>query len=436
MFKATITLKQHTPIIHFQHDQEGATLRATEVKPKLDRFLIEKTGKAWKDIDSAWKVGGGVEKQQALNYKIKIEIDPGKILSRDIETERYDHRKQEMVEEKHPLFFANIKEENPKRFTETSESIQLTIFSFNKNLLEFIKDHLDSFFLYHNFGTRQSKGFGNFLTENISFPKTFYSFSIPSKDLRVVFGTIELFYKTLRSGLNGTSMPDGSVSFLKEFYMKPLIWQYAFDAKVNWEKRGIKLKYFGNFLQKQQYRKEDKNKDDRYKKNEKIEDFEPTPLHWDQSDSKIVRDWLGLSTEQAWRGYPGAKGQATVSKIHIDEQGKELKKDNAIARMKSPLLFKPVETQRGYQVYFCSIRDKSIEEKFSKSNFKVQNNGSGDLKMKIWKDFDLDNFLKFSFEPGRIENSFHPNHIRKGSGGEKIYKEIIRIYNEIRKNLK
>jgi hypothetical protein len=42
MYKLVFTLKQHTPLIHFQHDQEGATLRATEVKPKLDKFIIEK----------------------------------------------------------------------------------------------------------------------------------------------------------------------------------------------------------------------------------------------------------------------------------------------------------------------------------------------------------------------------------------------------------
>jgi len=41
-FKVEFTLKQHTPLIHFQSDQSGATLRATELKPKLDRFLIEK----------------------------------------------------------------------------------------------------------------------------------------------------------------------------------------------------------------------------------------------------------------------------------------------------------------------------------------------------------------------------------------------------------
>ncbi len=34
-----VKLKQHTPIIHFQWDQAGATLRATELKPKLDRYI-------------------------------------------------------------------------------------------------------------------------------------------------------------------------------------------------------------------------------------------------------------------------------------------------------------------------------------------------------------------------------------------------------------
>lgn len=34
-----VKLKQHTPIIHFQWEQKGATLRATELKPKLDLFL-------------------------------------------------------------------------------------------------------------------------------------------------------------------------------------------------------------------------------------------------------------------------------------------------------------------------------------------------------------------------------------------------------------
>src|SRR3990167_6963021 len=41
-FKVEFTLKQHTPIIHFQSEQSGATLRATELKPKLDKFITQR----------------------------------------------------------------------------------------------------------------------------------------------------------------------------------------------------------------------------------------------------------------------------------------------------------------------------------------------------------------------------------------------------------
>lgn len=46
MDRLVVKLKQHTPLIHFQWEQEGATLRASEVKPKLDRFILEKLGEA------------------------------------------------------------------------------------------------------------------------------------------------------------------------------------------------------------------------------------------------------------------------------------------------------------------------------------------------------------------------------------------------------
>ncbi len=56
-FEITITLKQHTPLIHFQHEQAGAILRATELKPKLDKFILSKGFVAWliwKDFDCLW----------------------------------------------------------------------------------------------------------------------------------------------------------------------------------------------------------------------------------------------------------------------------------------------------------------------------------------------------------------------------------------------
>jgi len=106
-FQITFELKQHTPIIHFQHDQEGATLRATELKPKLDLYIIKKSldelsnpavtyqhdhdaREKFKSIAlhqineelnstghykpewKGWLVGKGKSKHVALHYKIKI----------------------------------------------------------------------------------------------------------------------------------------------------------------------------------------------------------------------------------------------------------------------------------------------------------------------------------------------------------------------------
>ena len=64
-FKVEFTLKQHTPIIHFQSDQVGATLRATELKPKFDRFLLEMQQDLPFRKDSSGKL--------SLNYKVKVD---------------------------------------------------------------------------------------------------------------------------------------------------------------------------------------------------------------------------------------------------------------------------------------------------------------------------------------------------------------------------
>ena len=77
MHKLEIKLKQHTPLIHFQHDQEGATLRASEVKPKLDKFILTRLGNGDYQAginlakDNGWLVGKG--DHPALDYKIKID---------------------------------------------------------------------------------------------------------------------------------------------------------------------------------------------------------------------------------------------------------------------------------------------------------------------------------------------------------------------------
>ena len=42
MHKLIVELKQHTPIIHFQAHQKGATLRGSEIKPLINKYLEKK----------------------------------------------------------------------------------------------------------------------------------------------------------------------------------------------------------------------------------------------------------------------------------------------------------------------------------------------------------------------------------------------------------
>ena len=85
MNRLEIKLKQHTPLIHFQHDQEGATLRASEVKPKLDRFVLTRLGQGNYQVGIAqaktngWLIGKG--DHPALDYKMRIEATAFKDVS-------------------------------------------------------------------------------------------------------------------------------------------------------------------------------------------------------------------------------------------------------------------------------------------------------------------------------------------------------------------
>ena len=78
MNQLTAILKQHTPMIHFQHNESGATLRASEVKPLLDKFILTKLrngdireGRLYAKKNN-WLIDN--EKNYALNYKLSISL--------------------------------------------------------------------------------------------------------------------------------------------------------------------------------------------------------------------------------------------------------------------------------------------------------------------------------------------------------------------------
>ena len=172
-------LVQHTPLIHFQHSEPHACLRATEVKPKLDRFLIEQLEKDDRFGDGRWKkwfVGDG--SQQSFDYMMRItpnseQVERTQSIERAIA--RAEHRPPNAsFHEIHKNYFGNMASGNNiqdtirETFKESlfyKDGLTLTIRCFIPELLTFIDEHIRGFFMMHNFGTRQRKGFGSFTVD-------------------------------------------------------------------------------------------------------------------------------------------------------------------------------------------------------------------------------------------------------------------------------
>ncbi len=281
------TLKQHTPLIHFQHDQDGATLRATELKPKLDRFILTKLGNGNYDTgrqiakNNGWLTGNG--EHPALDYKVRIEA-PKNVsyylpLARKLNTTNFQHRENNLKREfsfdftyiHNSPFFANedkfkwngnfIDPQEKKKLKEvrfavyTNENINGEIKSFNTNeingktLLKTIEETLPDFFLSTNFGTRQNKGFGSFTVTSINQqPVSFnerdfrniFQFTYRNtnrfNDFERIFSSIQHDYQILKAGINFNG------------YKKSLLFLYFVQQNppVRWEKRKIKQQIHNN----------------------------------------------------------------------------------------------------------------------------------------------------------------------------------------------
>lgn len=192
-------LVQHTPLIHFQHSEPHACLRATEVKPKLDRFLIEQLEKDDRFGDGRWKkwfVGDG--SQQSFDYMMRItpnseQVERTQSIENGIERAiaRAEHRPPNAsLHEIHKNYFGNMASGNNiqdtirKTFKESlfyKDGLTLTIRCFIPELLTLIDEHIRGFFMMHNFGTRQRKGFGSFTVDISTKPNEPKGFDLVGK---------------------------------------------------------------------------------------------------------------------------------------------------------------------------------------------------------------------------------------------------------------
>lgn len=174
--RITFTLTQITPIAHFDYDNECVTptIRVTEVKPKLDRFLKKMYSRSYKgeSMPEDWFiVDSSGERTEALDYK--MQITPQANSSRQFEIRKNDYSSKYN-------FLANMGGDEARRdgthegaakFVMENHPLSGQIVSFHKSLLAFMNKPIvenltpiDMFFACTNFGMRQDKGFGEFVT--------------------------------------------------------------------------------------------------------------------------------------------------------------------------------------------------------------------------------------------------------------------------------
>jgi len=276
-FKLSFTLKQYTPIIHFQSDQAVATLRASELKPKFDRFLI-----ALKHPDI--KPLKGTQGEKYFDYKVKI-------TTKDWNIKNFDKFP--------PLYFA--------RDNKQLSSAQLTVefISFNTKLIEVMQTEFPKFLAITNFGSRSSKGYGSFWDEKtmptsfVSYAKKYYpkiyklDTKVNEKNWEKIVGD---FYKLLKMGNNHGG------------YKKAYLWEYFAKDGIRWEKRQIKKEFPTLAVSKNA--------------NTPIDTLDPK-----EENYRFIRSMLGLAGYYEFR-------TPSVEKVTITCNNKNIK------RMRSPIEFK------------------------------------------------------------------------------------------------
>ena len=142
----TIQLTQYTPLLHFQGSTPDATLRATEVKPKLDRFLCAYAIRNVEKVHSSWLVGGAKAANGCYAFDYKMSIQADDIDSVPVNNVGCAFQLGQSVQGKL-----------------AKNGVTVTFRSRHKGLIKAIKEWGPCFFAVTNFARRQNKGFGSFL---------------------------------------------------------------------------------------------------------------------------------------------------------------------------------------------------------------------------------------------------------------------------------
>jgi hypothetical protein len=356
-FKVEFRLKQHTPLIHFQSEQSGATLRATELKPKLDRFLIKYVFKDSKKQYEKFLIETG---KDALDYKVEIVV-----------------QKSQTIDIKNKSYFGNMGKkphDNEFRKAVISKQVFISFFSYNSTLITYIKEYFAAFLALENFGTRQSKGFGSFylskddshyidIFEALHKTGQHYIYAQYEGELSdKVFSHVEVIYPLIKTGINYPDLstkdhPRGFTDRNGNIKQVP-------DHSAG---RGVNASYYRSFLFQYMHEKHGVGNEKRFIK----EHFFPQhSIDDDGNEKRYVRALLGVADGVTFRDLRNGK-------ISYENQ--------KIKRFKSPLTFKIVDDF----LIIIAQENKAILNK----EFTFEDNYNNEEHIRTPKEFDIYDFL-------------------------------------------
>ena len=399
----TVTLRQHSPMLHFQYQRRysqpndhpsdfpsghaGACLRPSEVKPKLDKFLIRRipdfySGKGEAPIHSKYLpllVGDG--SHPALDYKMSIFAPKGEV------PETPDMRD-------YPIFYGNMGSGSEKvNAVLWKKGITMKLVCFNPAVMKLLTpENLAEFFICTNFGRMTSKGFGSFTVQSVKFGDSesenlgkqnygrilaknygapaYYTVRCEKNDMRSLFGEIKDLYSKMKSGVNFRG------------YTKSYLFRYFLEKDIGNEKKAMKANRISPW--------QDGYPVANPQKRRIVTPPKPIGTNDLKKRYRYVRAMLGVGDQIRYiagfgerDGRPCAKGHSTVSIKHSPS-----KEEEPIERFGSPLLFKII----GGQIFLVAT---PIHPAIFNKEFKFSSVTGASIRLQTpsKEEFDIDDFL-------------------------------------------
>lgn len=215
-FCRTYRFTAQTPLVHFSWREKGSTLRATELKPKLDTYLCKLYKEQAGELPRKWLIQAD---KTALNYKIKVlSVGERKNVKLGMRTQ-YD------------MYYSNVDPNSPEIKGILSD-IQVSVICIIPELLSFLDANIYDFFAITNFGNAQGKGFGSFAPADEDYDETkisalmkknygakrcyvFDGGEMPMKNIKIV-------YSLIKSGVNLSRIDDTK-------YERSLLFKYMHE---------------------------------------------------------------------------------------------------------------------------------------------------------------------------------------------------------------